>query len=369
LLLQSQKSVIHTALAIDWVYLSTMTNGFDCLDLRTMVNTSAMYAVQQQTSVHTTESILFALGHINSMHDLPETQFKETRDIGFFDKFALEKRKNPLVQNMSFFTQTGQIPLYKKLMHIFRLMLPTETPHLAQRWHQPTADETLFYDRTDRGFTIADGLLPLFCEGLFVYNIQTTCDPSYPVVAFDSYGPSLFTGLWNMFDEICDEYSVETVAPEKLFISQFNRWRSTATRGWAIDLTSQVKPLGLRVNGTATWKSDRIDTGYALVIANQFPELDSDRLFGAMSIQKKIRTRLAFFLSPDDVASMINFLPKTYDGDDDDVMAPGEIPLKYRVRLVQQAGLEFATLMQKQWSPSVPDVTLPVNSRARSTDR
>ena len=76
LLLHSQKSMINTPIDIDWNYFSAMTEGFSCLDLRILVNTSAVYMMKQGlTNIHTKESMAFALGSINQVHDLPQTRF------------------------------------------------------------------------------------------------------------------------------------------------------------------------------------------------------------------------------------------------------------------------------------------------------
>jgi hypothetical protein len=137
LLLHSQKSMINTPIDIDWNYFSAMTEGFSCLDLRILVNTSSVYMMKQGlTNIHTKESMAFALGSINQVHDLPQTRFVDASStLGFFPTFAFSVRHNQPTQYAPFFTQTGQIPMYKKLMHVFRNMVPDETETLKERWN------------------------------------------------------------------------------------------------------------------------------------------------------------------------------------------------------------------------------------------
>ena len=78
---------------------------------------------------------------------------------------------NQPTQYAPFFTQTGQIPMYKKLMHVFRNMVPDETETLKERWNT-TAQINNVELYTTPPISVADGLLPLLSEGLFIYNAQ-----------------------------------------------------------------------------------------------------------------------------------------------------------------------------------------------------
>ena len=111
-----------------------MTEGFSCLDLRILVNTSAVYMMKQglQTSIQR-ESMAFALGSINQVHDLTQTRFVRCFiNSWFLPTFALVSHKQP-TQYAPFFTQTGQIPMYKKLMHFFRAMVARRNRNILAR--------------------------------------------------------------------------------------------------------------------------------------------------------------------------------------------------------------------------------------------
>jgi hypothetical protein len=157
--------------------------------------------------------------------------------------------------------------------------------------------------------------------------------------------------MWNMLDDIIWEHTVETFTQEKVFASTFDVWRVTHPTTWAIDITSRIKPLGLRIDGTAEWKEARLDKGYS--VRFHLPEVEQDALFGSLPIRNKIAARLFSFFSPDDVASLTNHVPKSFTKDKQTTQSPGGTPPKYRSKLVVQSGLEFATLMRKQWRPSV----------------
>ena len=78
---------INTTIGVDWNYVATLTNNFSCLDLKAMVNSSAVYAYKAQTFRHTEESVQFALGAVNQLYDLPETRFISTHQRpGFFER-------------------------------------------------------------------------------------------------------------------------------------------------------------------------------------------------------------------------------------------------------------------------------------------
>ena len=186
LVLHSTKSIVNTTVNVDWNYFTAMTQGFSCLDIRALVNTSAMYSLKQNATLHTGESVAFALGAVNQVHDLPETTFIAPKTLSFFLRAEYKQRHEHVTQYASFFTQTGYVPIYKKLMHLFNAMINNETDTVAQRWSilEPT-------DRLEIGrepdSSLANGLLPLFCEGLFLYNTQKMCNTPYPIVTFDTY--------------------------------------------------------------------------------------------------------------------------------------------------------------------------------------
>lgn len=194
-----------------------------------------------------------------------------------------------MAAHAAFFTQTGSIPIYKKLMHLFRVLVPQETATFAMRWNMPPLPSGF---APGRPHALVDGLLPLFCEGLVIYNLQKTCGPPYPIVSFDSYCAPVFFGMKAVLDEVLVEHILEgTTSREDLFISTFNQWRHAHPPTWTSAVMWTAKPMGFRVSETGTWKATRAQLKWS--IRRGLKENQREALYGAASIRQKIANRLA----------------------------------------------------------------------------
>lgn len=346
LLLHSQKSVINNAIDIDWKYFSAMTEGFSCLDLRILVNTSAVYMMKQGlTNTHTKESMAFALGSINQVHDLPQTRFVDaSSNLGFFPTFAFSVRHNQPTQYAPFFTQTGQIPMYKKLMHVFRNMVPDEIETLKQRWNT-TAQMNNVELYTTPPISVVDGLLPLLSEGLFIYNAQKTMGTPYPVVTFETYCCPLFFTTKEAIDVLTSQHTLERITKEHMFITSFDIWRQTQLpTPYPMGITS-VKSIDMRSRATSLLRAQRFSKEHSLI--GGLNEVQYEMLFGAPPIADKIKNRLNFLTKKrNEFASRDANIFGTFETNND-------LSFKCRkettARRIDQVAMEIVSLMQKNW--------------------
>ena len=346
LLLHSQKSMINTPINIDWKYFSTMTEGFSCLDLRILVNTSAVYMMKRGlTNTHTKRSMAFALGSINQVHDLPQTKFVDASStLGFFPKFTFSVRHNQPTQYAPFFTQTKQIPMYKKLMHVFRNMVPEETETLKQRWNTITQiNDVECY--TTPPISVVDGLLPLLSEGLFIYNAQKTMGTPYPVVTFETYCCPLFFTAKEAIDMLTSQHTLERITKEHLFITSFDLWRRTQLpTPYPMGITS-VKSIDMRTRATSLLRAQRFSKEHSLI--GGLNEVQYEMLFGAPAIADKIKHRLNFLTKKqNEFASRDANIFGTFETNND-------LSFKCRkettARRIDQVAMEIVSLMQKNW--------------------
>jgi len=346
LLLHSQKSIVNNQMDIDWTYFSAMTEGFSCLDLRILVNTSAVYVMKEGlTNTHTKESMTFALGSINQVHDLPQTRFVDSSStLGFFPTFGFSVRHNQPTQYAPFFTQTGQIPMYKKLMHLFCNMIPEETQTFQQRWNTTFQTPGLELHETPPA-GVVDGLLPLLCEGLFIYNTQKTVGAPYPVVTFETYCCPLFFTTKDAVDLVTSQHTLERITKKHMFVTSFDIWQRTQTpTAYSIALTS-IKAIDMRSRATALLRTQRFSKQHSLI--GGLNEVQYEMLFGAPPITNKIRHRLAFLTKkPNEFASRDSHIFGTFETDN-------ELSFKCQkdttARRIDQVAMEIVESMQKNW--------------------
>jgi len=346
LLLHSQKSMVNNPNDIDWRYFSAMTEGFSCLDLRILVNTSAVYIMKQGfTNMHTKESMAFALGSINQVHDLPQTQFVDpSSTLGFFPTFAFSVRRNQPTQYAPFFTQTGEIPMYKKLMHVFRNMVPQETEILKNRWNTTSDVLAIELFRT-LPTGVIDGLLSLLCEGLFIYNTQKAIGEPYPVVTFETYCCPLFFTAKEGIDMVTSQHTLERVTKEHTFVTSFDLWRRTQTpTSYPMAITS-VKSLDMRAHATALLRTQRFSKEHSLI--GGLNEVQYEILFGAPSISDKIKHRLAFLTKKqNEFASRDANIFGTFETTND---LSFKCKKDTTARRIDQVAMEIVDLMHKNW--------------------
>ena len=346
LLLHSTKSIVNKSMGVDWKYLTAMTQGFSCLDLRTLINTSAIYTLKNQETMHTNDSIAFALGFVNQIHDLPNATFIDPMNLGFFSTFDFKARHNQPLQYAPFFTQTGQIPMYKKLMHLFRLMIPKETNNLASAWNNHKVDPGIETIR-DPHLTVSDGLVALLCEGLFLYNIQKSFG-QYPIVTFESYCSPLFLQTQELVNKVSGQYLLERLTKEHLFITTFDLWRRTHPETWVPTGLYKNKTINMRVDSTALWRTNRFSKDYPLIAG--LTEVQCETLWGPPPIADKIRQRLGFISKKGNefVSSDVNIFG-TFETNND-------LSFKCRkestARRVDQVAMELVDVMQKNWRHS-----------------
>lgn len=344
LLLHSTKSIVNTSVNVDWNYFTAMTDGFSCLDIRTLLNTSAIYALKQKATLHTTDSIAFALGTVNQVHDVPETMFVEPATISFFSHMDYTQRRENTTAYAPFFTQIGHVPMYKKLMHFFRAMVTSETYTIAASWNCPQPERGFdIEEEPDR--TLVSGLVSLLCEGLFVYNTQKMCSDPYPIITFDTYCSPLFFEMKQMLDTVSLEHTLERITKENLFITTFDMWRRAHPNAWTLTALSDSKSIAMRINATGMWRSTRFAKKYA--ITNGLNELEREILWGPPPIAMKIRNRLTFLAEKDtEFVSRDATLFGTFETHSD-------LAFKCRKtstgRRINQVSMEILNVMQKHW--------------------
>ena len=343
-LLHSTKSIVNKTANVDWNYFTAMTNGFSCLDIRTIVNTSAIYALRQNSTLHTNESVAFALGAVNHIHDLPEVTFNSAGVTSFFARAEYAQRENNIAQYAPFFTQTGHVPMYKKLMHIFKTMAVTETNTLTERWSVKQRDQQPYVD-TEPDRTLATGLLPLLCEGLFLYNTQKMCASPYPIITFDTYCSPLFFEMENMVDEVSLEHTLERVTKENLFITTFDLWRRSHPDNWTPTALFDSKSIAMRATSTTMWRSTRFSKKYSVI--GGLTELEGEILWGPPPIATKIKNRISFIgENTPEFASRDSVIFGTFETHSD-------LAFKCRkettARRIDQVSMEILDVMQKHW--------------------
>jgi len=344
LMLHSTKSIVNKTANVDWNYFTAMTNGFSCLDIRTIVNTSAIHALRQNSTLHTTESVAFALGAVNHIHDLPEVTFNSAGVTSFFLRAEYAQRENNIAQYAPFFTQTGHVPMYKKVMHIFKTMALSETQTITERWSLQQSDQRTYVDvEPDR--TLVSGLLPLLCEGLFLYNTQKMCGSPYPIITFDTYCSPLFFEMKNMMDDVSLEHTLERVTKENLFITTFDLWRRSHPNNWTPTGLFDSKAIAMRTNSTTMWRSTRFSKKYSVI--GGLTELEGEILWGPPPIATKIKNRISFIgENTPEFGSRDPVLFGTFETHSD-------LAFKCRkettARRIHQVSMEILDVMQKHW--------------------
>ena len=344
LVLHSTKSIVNKTTDVDWNYFTAMTDGFSCLDIRTLINTSALYAMKHNSTCHTGDSVAFALGSINHIHDLPEVTFNSAGAINFFLRAEYIQRKENITQSAPFFTQTGHVPMYKKLMHLFHAMAASETDVLAKRWGMPQ-NEQGFSVELEPDRTLVNGLLPLFCEGLFLYNTQKMCGIPYPIITFDTYCSPLFFEMKHLVDSMSLDHTMERITKENLFITTFDLWRRAHPSDWTPTALFNSKSIAMRTNATTMWRSTRFAKKYSVI--GGLTELESEILWGPPPIATKIKNRVAFIGEKTiEFASRDATLFGTFETHSD-------LAFKCRkqttARRVDQVSMEILDVMQKHW--------------------
>jgi DNA-directed RNA polymerase subunit delta len=342
--LHSTKSIVNKTTGVDWNYFTAMTEGFSCLDIRTIVNTSAVYALKQKSTLHTNESVAFALGTVNQIHDLPEVTFNSVGTRSFFLRADYAQRHNNMAQHASFFTQTGHVPMYKKLMHFFNAMLSKETETLAARWNMQQCNQRTNVEvEPDR--TLATGLLPLFCEGVFLYNTQKMCGHPYPIVAFDTYCAPLFVEMKQMVDDMSLEHTLERITKTNLFVTTFDLWRRSHPNDWTPTALFDNKSIAMRTNATTMWRSSRFSKKYSVI--GGLTELEGEILWGPPPIATKIKNRISFIgENTPEFASRDPMLFGTFETHSD---LSFKCRKKSTARRINQVSMEILDVMQKHW--------------------
>jgi hypothetical protein len=289
--LHGTSTLVNKGLNVDWDYFSTMSRGFTCLDVRMVVNTSAVHVLQHHSMVHTKESVVFGLGAANHVHDAAKSTFVSMERKGFFPAIDFRLRNEPLAEHAAFFTQTGYTPIYKKLMHLFRLIGSTETTNLPMYWNSPSP--TLGVQTADEwDGSVSSGLVAFFCEGLLVYNLSKAYGPPYSRVTFDSYCAAQSFGLKEDLDEISEERTLEGLTKELVFLSTFSRWHRSHSQEWTSGFIETVKPLMFRTSETTTWRARRLQQRWSVI--RGLTEMEKNTLFGPAPMSEIIHNRLTF---------------------------------------------------------------------------
>lgn len=343
-LLHSTKSIVNTTLNVDWNYFTAMTEGFSCLDIRTIVNSSAVYALRQNSTLHTSESVASALGAVNHIHDLPEVTFNSAGSLSFFLNADYRHRENNIASYAPFFTQTGHVPMYKKLMHVFKAMLPKDMERITTQWEM-SQQNTHVSSAPISDRTVVNGLLPLLCEGVFLYNTQKMCGTPYPMVTFDTYCSPLFGEMKNMLDEISFDHTVERITKDHLFITTFDLWRRSHPNTWMPTGLFDSKSITMRTNATSLWRSTRLAKKFSVI--GGLTELEGEILWGPPTIATKIKNRMIFIgENTPEFASRDAVLFGTFETHSD-------LAFKCRknttARRVKQVSMEILDVMQKHW--------------------
>ena len=342
---------------VDWHYFAAMTNGFSCLDIRTLLNTSVVYATRNRATKHTVNSVAFALGTVNQVHDLPDVTFIKPGTLSFFSTTDYKQRHEPARKHSPFFTQTGHIPMYKKVMHLFNAIVPSETEILATRWSLPEpSHECAVSLEPDR--TLVPGLIPFFCEGLFLYTTQKMCSFPYPLVTFDTYCEPLFSDMKKRVEDVSVEHTLERTTSDHVFITSFDLWQRAHPKNWTPSALCNSKSITMRTTATTTWRSTRFSKQYATIAG--LNELEAEILWGLPTLTTKIHNRLAFLTDKkkNEFASRDAAIFGTFETHSD-------LAFKCRkrstARRVSQVSVEMLDVMQKHWrSPQPGSVPRPV---------
>ena len=288
----SKNSIVNTTLGVDWEYYAKMTYGFSCLDIRSLINTSAMYALKTYSTVHTSDTVAYALGCVNHMHDLNGATFIEPVTLGFFEQSDFARRRDQATQYAPFFTQTGHVPMYKKLTNLFRLLAETEGETLKKRWNNSILEqEKIVNYKANSPVGIEEGLICFLCEGLFLYNTQKAIG-SYPVVTFNTYCSPVFEKTQAFVKTHMSRYAMERCLTPQLFITTFDVWRHKHPTEWKPTGRLSETSISTRSQTTAMWRSTRFKESYSII--GGLTELEHEFLFGVSPIANKIKNRMSF---------------------------------------------------------------------------
>lgn len=288
----SKNSIVNTTLGVDWEYYAKMTYGFSCLDIRSLINTSAMYALKTYSTVHTSDTVAYALGCVNHMHDLNGATFIEPVTLGFFEQSDFARRRDQATQYAPFFTKTGHVPMYKKLTNLFRLVAETEGETLKKRWNNSILEqEKIVNYKANSPVGIEEGLICFLCEGLFVYNTQKAIG-SYPVVTFNTYCSPVFEKTQAFVKTHMSRYAMERCLTPQLFITAFDVWRHKHPTEWKPTGRLSETSISTRSQTTAMWRSTRFKESYSII--GGLTELEHEFLFGVSPIANKIKNRMSF---------------------------------------------------------------------------
>ena len=288
----SKNSIVNTTLGVDWEYYAKMTYGFSCLDIRSLINTSAMYALKTYSTVHTSDTVAYALGCVNHMHDLNGATFIEPVTLGFFEQSDFARRRDQATQYAPFFTKTGHVPMYKKLTNLFRLLAETEGETLKKRWNNSILEqEKIVNYKANSPVGIEEGLICFLCEGLFLYNTQKAIG-SYPVVTFNTYCSPVFEKTQAFVKTHMSRYAMERCLTPQLFITAFDVWRHKHPTEWKPTGRLSETSISTRSQTTAMWRSTRFKESYSII--GGLSELEHEFLFGVSPIANKIKNRMSF---------------------------------------------------------------------------
>jgi SpoVK/Ycf46/Vps4 family AAA+-type ATPase len=287
----SKNSIVNTAFDVDWEYYAKMTYGFSCLDIRALITTSAMYALKTYSTAHTGDTIAYALGRVNHMHDLNGATFIEPVTLGLFERADFAQRREQATQHAPFFTQTGHVPMYKKLTNLFRVLAETEGDTLNKRWASTLAPGESMKSQLDASVGIEEGLVAFLCEGLFLYNTQKAIGP-YPFVAFNTYCSPVFDKTHAFVKKYISQYSMERRLTPELFITAFDVWRHKHPTEWKPTGLLSETSISTRSRTTAMWRSTRFKESYSII--GGLTELENEFIFGVSPIANKIKNRMSF---------------------------------------------------------------------------
>jgi hypothetical protein len=200
-----------------------------------------------------------------------------------------------MAAHAAFFTQTGSLPTYKKLVHLFRVLVPQETATFAMRWKMRPPDGFVY----GRPYALVDGLVSLFSEGLVLYNLLKICGPPYLTLSIDSYCAPVFSNMQAALYRMLKNRSLEaTTSQSDFFIRKRNEW------GYAHRSTWAAKPMEFRVAETSTWKASRAQLKWS--VRGRLNENLREALYGASWIRQKVVNRL-MVISDKDPAEIDDF--------------------------------------------------------------
>lgn len=288
----SRNSIVNTTFGVDWEYYAKMTYGFSCLDIRSLINTSAMYALKSYSTAHTSDTIAYALGCVNHMHDLNGATFIEPVTLGLFEQADFARRRDQATQYAPFFTQTGHVPMYKKLTNLFCILAETEGETLKKRWNNSILEqEKIVNYKAELPVGIEENLICFLCEGLFVYNTQKALG-SYPAVTFSTYCSAVFEKTHAFVKTHISRYAMERCLTPQLFITEFDVWRHKYPNTWKQTGRLSETSISTRSQTTAMWRSTRFKESYSII--GGLTELEHEFLFGVSPIANKIKNRMSF---------------------------------------------------------------------------